>query len=112
MLFKSQSGLERMVDACLTNRPDDDTKALEQLLGFMRSSVFGFTDANVSESDYSEPLKGLTKLAYNWTLPLWFSVDFLSAGVANRALTISTSALGDFYATFHKAIIEYEDVYN
>ncbi|KAH7959026.1 hypothetical protein HPB49_007360 [Dermacentor silvarum] len=103
---------ERMYKACLANRPSDDSIVLEQLLGFMQSSGFGFPAENVSESDYSLPLKALTELAYNWALPLWFYVDLvLPESVGSRTLTLSPAAFGDIYATIYEAITEYEDVH-
>ncbi|KAH7959024.1 hypothetical protein HPB49_007358 [Dermacentor silvarum] len=102
---------ERMYKACLVNRPSDDSIVLEQLLGFMQSSGFGFPAENVSESDYSMPLKALTELAYNWALPLWFYVDLvLPQSVGSRTLILSPAAFGDLYASIYEAITEYEDV--
>ncbi|KAH6933223.1 hypothetical protein HPB50_013726 [Hyalomma asiaticum] len=110
-VFNISERPRRMMDACFMDRPSDDTEALDQLLGFMRSTGFGFPAENVSEHDYSQPLKALTELAYHWTLPLWFYVDFIPEGATNRTITISLSALSDLYATINEALNEYEDVY-
>ncbi|KAH7966612.1 hypothetical protein HPB49_018008 [Dermacentor silvarum] len=104
---------ERMMDVCLMNRPSDDTIVLDQLLDFMNHSGFGFPAENVTESDYSQSLKALTELAYNWALPLWFYVDLVLTDTApGRTISLRTAAFGDMYDIIHEALMEYEDVYS
>nr|XP_050028793.2 uncharacterized protein LOC126524537 [Dermacentor andersoni] len=103
-----------MMDACLTDRPSDDEKALMQLLDFMHNTSFGFPDESIDVSNYSRPLRALTELAYNWALPLWFYVDLViprNSTAAHMTISLSHSSLGDLYNSLHEALVTYQEVY-
>ncbi|KAK8762233.1 hypothetical protein V5799_026497 [Amblyomma americanum] len=67
----------RMMDLCLNNRSSDDTESLDTLLNFMRNNGIGFPGDNVSETDYSVPLRAMAELADKWAHPLWFRVNIV-----------------------------------
>ncbi|KAK8780771.1 hypothetical protein V5799_017887 [Amblyomma americanum] len=102
-----------MMELCLNNRSTDDTKSLDQLLNFMHKSGIGFPGDNVSETDYSVPLRAMAELADKWAHPLWFHVNIVlpQNEATKRVITLSHSPVTEVWNDFQEALMVYEDVY-